>query len=102
MVRQVHGCRLIRGGVVFHDDLIVIGEFIGHLASQVSRVSFFAVFGEIAEFQPREVFSLNGFRVPDDLVETDDSAMEVVGIIVLANEYVSPSRVKLPFASRLP
>ena len=82
MVRQVHGCRLVRGGLVFDDDLIIIGEFIGHLASQVSRVSFFAVLGEIAEFQPREIFSLNGFRVPDDLIETDDSAVKVVGIIV--------------------
>ena len=47
VVRQVHGGRLVCGGVVFHDDLIGLGELVGHLASQVSRISFFAVLGEI-------------------------------------------------------
>ena len=97
VLRQVTGRGFVGGGQIFDDQLVVVRQFVRYLNLQVSWITLFHVLGQIAQFQAAPAVANNGLGVPNDLVETDHAAVQVVFVVVFGQRVCFVSDGELTF-----
>jgi len=90
MLREVYDRRLVGRGPVVEAQFVVVGPRVGRRHVEVAGIAFLAVLADVVQFQGWAGFRHRDFRVPDDLVESLDAAVERVGAVV-GGERVFPA-----------
>ena len=96
MVGQIDDCILIAYSPVINAKFIVICQGVGYLRVQAPRIILLSIRADV--FQLQLVFSAC-CRVPDDLVKSPRSAVEVVRAIVGRQLIINSVQLKLPIGN---
>ena len=79
---QVRHSLSVGGGLILHLEFIVVGQAVGDLVGELAGIALFAVGAHVREDGADGVLRLDRLGLPDDLVESLQAAVQVVGAVV--------------------
>ena len=100
VVRQVDDRRCIRGRLVVHDDLVLLGQRVRDLGRELARVALVAVGARELEDEPDGLQVVNGVAAQTCLSKPTVPPYSEFGGLLMGSWYVTPSSVNVPSAIR--